>query len=94
MKSVDIITRFSLISLAMLLAACSPQRFKVGDCVVQYEALERWDTPMIVRIEELGRRVYRVRPWLDNASTWGPYEDRHRSILDHPSYYRIVPCPQ
>jgi len=85
--------RLLVISIVFLVTACSSPRFKAGDCVMQSAGFERWTVPGIVRIEEVGRRAYRVRARMSYISEWGAYEERDRGVLDHPSYYQIVPCP-
>lgn len=85
--------RLGLIALALTLAACSP-RFAVGQCVqARGEELERWETPPhIVRIVDVGRRAYRVSAWTADRQ-WLESVSFDRLRLDHPDYFRVVPCP-
>lgn len=82
--------RASALAFLLLLAGCAP-RWQVGQCVRLDMEYERWQTPVVMQIVEVGHRAYRVRYWAEIG--WTLLDTRERSVLDHRSYYHAVPCP-
>lgn len=74
-----------------LISSCSP-KFKVGDCIMVDIEKEKWESPTIQRIEEMGEKSYRTAYYSDE---YGFMENRPNSLRFTSSfYYKLTECPK
>lgn len=66
--------------------------FSAGDCIAIASDGEKWETDIVVRIEEVGRRKYRTRFWLDSLG-WDAKADSSVSF-DWASDWHKQDCPK
>ena len=86
--------RFAPALALLALTACGEVRvpmFMVGDCLVIDHQAERWQKPVVMRVEERGRAAYLVRFWLD-ARGWA-LEPSYTVRFDEAWMYSRTPCP-
>jgi hypothetical protein len=65
----------------------------VGTCLESTWLLERWETKIVKRIEEVGRESYRTSLWDSQQRRWidGSMDVEFSRV---PQGYRRVPCPR
>lgn len=88
-----------LLSTLLLLAGCTEQTYKPGDCLSVHSfkykdgSEEPWDGESTVRIEMIGKKEYLVKGWSRDSKRWMTFETTI-PIHSETEHYELRPCPR
>lgn len=85
---------FDIGPLGSMHAIPAAPKFSTGDCLqwLDEDGEETWETKLIIRVEEVGRRNYRTIFWLDEYG-WGIRQKSSSEHFSNDDMYEKVACP-